>query len=512
MTVRKTYARERGFTLIEVLIAVILLAIVAGGATMAIAGSTHGTSQVKIGDRQKSIASGVLNRLLANRAWIKTYNCGLGACDISSAIKQDDTLLAEPDGTIKHTVRVVATGLDLPSDTDASGKDADRQVPDVYRIDVTVTTDAPSEVVALKPWSVSGTLDMSVRSTTGTLLLRSCEVSVQPDERSSTGLCTSGARTLPILPPGGTSTYCPTSVTIENATPECAAWRQAVAAAVPGVAAVTTMSVAPVSVSFTLEGPMAGGTKKTVSVTTDSNGLAEVANLEPGRYELTPAASSSSVLWASHSVPSGGDVTIQAGGINEAVQVFRPAGRDVTIDLDHFDITDPADEVVRDGAWDPHAIKLVPVPNGRAALANGEDRGWTKIVRGMKSVTLKAVTPGLYQMSVLEYPGTSKELFVNEGAFAGARYIWVPPVSGTAPVTTQYPTTLKIRDVRCDSDTRNALMAARITPTQIALGLAGRGFLWDKPDTEEIEHIWHGPCTGQNIDPSTEQTTGEAGA
>lgn len=509
----RTRSHERGFTLIEVLIATAIIAIVVAAATLAIASTTRGASRMKTNDRQKAIASGVLNRVLSNRDWIATYSCGLGPCTISGVITPTDPLLREREGTTRHIVTVVATGVDLPNDNDASGRDADRQVPDVYRIIVTVRTQTPSSVGNLLDYTVDGTLDMSVRAKTGVLRLRACRVSSQVDERSGVGLCTSTtAQTLPILPPGTGAAFCPAAVPIASATDECAAWRQATASTAPGLAAVTQMRVDPYSTTFSLTGPHDGGAETTRTVTTNSTGVGEVTGLAPGRYTLTSAAVAAGTyrLWNSRSVPSGGEVAIQAGEVNDAVQVFKPAARNVTISLRRLDITDPSDHRDLPGAVYKRALKLVPVPNGRSALSGGTDRGWTLIVPGQLTATFNDLTPGLYQYSLLEYPGNIHDILLRDAASATLRFIWIPPAAGTGPAMTQVPSTLIIRDIYCEQARRTALYNARITATQVALGMRPHGFVWQRPGGGEF---WHAPsCPAPNPDTNDLQVTGDAGA
>lgn len=504
---------ERGFTLIEVLVAVLMISIVAGAATMAIASSTRSGQHVKIADRQKAIASGVLNRALANRDWIKANSCvKVGPCTINGFVGAEDPLLREPEGSVKHSVAVTAVGVDLPNDG-IGAADADRQVPDVYRIRVTVTTQAPETAGRFQPYSIDGSLNMAVRARTGTMRLRACSVTPQIDDRIGLGLCTTlGTQSMVIQPPGaGATNYCPTTVTIAAATPECGAWRQAITAATPGSAAVTRMTVAPLSMQFTLSGPKSApaASQITRSVTTNTTGAVEVTQLEPGRYDLKPVSTTSWELWSSHSVPSGGEVTIEAGEVNDAVQVFRPAARPATIYLTHLDVTDPANITTKQGAVLKRAIKLVPVPGGRSALATGQSLGWTTIAPGARSVTINGVTPGLYQFSMLEFPGVDKDILLRTGATTALRYIWIPPVAGSTAVRTQVPARLEIRDIYCLQSQRTVLYNARITAQQKALGQAPHGFVW----TKGAKEYWHDPkCPDPNSFTGSVETTGMAGA
>jgi hypothetical protein len=478
---------------------------------MGISSATRGSSHGKVIDRQHAIASGVLARTISNRDWVKAYNCRSApatGCQLTNYIKPTDPLLREPEGIVSHQVTIVAIGADLANDGVAPN-DADRQVPDVYRISVTVKTVAPPTVGTFKDYTVVGTLDMSVRSTTGVLRLRSCSVTSQVDERIGVGLCSSNAtQSLPIAAPGSGAAYCPAATPIASASSECAAWRQSAASSVPGVSAITLMKVAPLGMSFTLTGPMNEDPPPAVTITTDSTGNAEVTDLKPGRYALEANAGNVWSLWNSHSVPSGGEITIKAGEVNDALQVFRPAAGNVTNTLKTLNTTDPYNEVESDGAWVRRAVKLVPVPAGRSALANGADRGWTKINRGDTSVVINDVSPGLYQLDLLEFPG-NHSIPLYQPLTPTLRYVWIAPKVGTTAEMTQVPATLTLRDEYCDIAGRQALMAARIVPWQTSLGMLNTGFIWIGPDSREY---WHGPCTNDNPNHEQNQNTGTAGA
>jgi hypothetical protein len=146
------------------------------------------------------------------------------------------------------------------------------------------------------------------------------------------------------------------------------------------------------------------------------------------------------------------------------------------------------------------------VPNGRAALSSGADRGWTRIARGQRTVTLQDVSPGLYQMALLEYPGHVNDILYRTGADATLRYIWVPPTTGASSVTSQVPSALVIRDVYCNESVRKSWMSKRISATQKSLGMLNTGFV------HEASGVWHGPCNNDNPDTTNTQETGEAGA
>jgi prepilin-type N-terminal cleavage/methylation domain-containing protein len=515
---RTTPAREAGFTLIEVIVAIVIISIVVAAATMAISTSSRSSTHVKLVDRQRAIASGVLARALGNRDWIVTYGCGVGNCaqDESAFISATDPLLREPEGTVKHTVVFNAVGVDLPNDGVGAG-DADHQVPDVYRLTVTVTTTAPATTGVFKPYTVSGTLDMAVRARTGTLRLHSCSVTTQVDERLGLGMCSGdGAKTFPITPPmighlvGGVPGPAGPCRATDTTILSCLAWTRGMAAAVPGATAIDAMSIAPLSMGYTLKGPMNEPAPTSTDVAASASGVAVVPNLTPGHYLLTPKAVGTWSLWNTHSVPSGGEITIQEGEVNDAVQVFKPAPRAVVVHLEYLDTTDPANEIVRPGAWIERSVKVVPVPGGRSALAStGATRGWTKISRGATTITLQDVAPGLYEFGFLEYPGKQS---VRPYTPAGAppNYIWVPPVAGSAAVTTQVPSTLWIRDQHCDIAGRDKLMGMRITAQQTALGERKLGFLWLNPANGKT--YWMGPCTDENPDHTPTQQTGTAGA
>lgn len=489
--------QQHGFTIVEVVIAMLVLVIVAGAAVAVVSSTSRTSERAKIVDRQRAIASAVIERAQADRSWITTFACGVGACTgvRDEFVRPDDPLLREDEGTFRHQVAFEAQGVDSPTDG-LGAADANRQVPDRFELTVTVTTTGSGIDSGLQPLTMRSTMDMSTSATTGAVRIRACRVDATIDERAGVGECMgSVVGRIPVKAP---ASGCP----IQDASPECVAWRDS-----SGIGATREMVIRPASVAFTVRGPLGSPSQSTRSVTTDSTGQAELTSLAPGRYEILPAPDPKWTLWAARSTPSAGEFSVRASQVSTAVQVFRPVGHPVTITLRRRNTTDPAFPVVQDGAWVPRAVKLIPVPTGRASTSTGSSlRGWTRIERGATSVDVVDVSPGLYALQLLEYPGDRALTKSDVLSDTPSSFVWVPPLS--ASESSRVPNRIVLTDVFCDAAGRDSLMNQRITPHQRALGMLTQGFTWYGVDPG----VWHGRCTQDNQNESTVEVEGGAGA
>lgn len=475
----------------------LVLALVAGAAVTAVSSTSRLSGRAKITDRQRGIATAVLERASSDRSWITTFHCGVGPCAAArdAYVRPDDPLLREDEGTVQHRVTFEVLGIDSPSDG-MGADDANRQVPDLYELAVTVTTSGPGVDSGLRPLTMRSTIDMSTDGTTGAVRIRACRVDATIDERLGVGTCSAGkTERLVVKPP---VSGCPS----QDTSAECVAWRDS--ASIP---ATREMVIRPAAVSFVVRGPIGSPKQLSRSVKTDGTGEAELTDLPPGRYQIEPAPDPKWTLWSARSTPSAGEFSVRVAQVSSAVQVFRPVGHPVTVMLRRYNITDPANPVLQDGAWVRRAVKLVPVPNGRASTSSGSTtRGWTSIHRGATSVDLVDVSPGLYAMQLVEYPG-SRILTKSDALMATtSTYVWVPPLSASA--STRVPESLVLTDPYCDAARRDALMNQRITPQQRALGMLTQGFTWYGVSPG----VWHGHCTEENQDQSTVEVEGGAGA
>lgn len=430
---------DSGFTLVEVLVAMVIITVVALSATMAVGSGSRNTNRVKIVDRQHSIVDSVLSRATTNTAWISQYNCGVGHCTAAedAYVKANSLLVKEPDGTIQHDVDFIVEGVDFPDDGASVG---DGEV-DVFRITVRDQVTAPPAIGTFRPVVVSGSIDMSVRANLGKLVLRSCEATPQIDQRLAVGMCTKGAsETYPLRPP----TKCPGGPAWE-----CGPWASA-----PAMYKRTT--VRPLAnVKFTLEGPLPHNEGDTRSATTDGQGVWSAADLEPGQYKLTTSGMANKTWWQSHSVPSGGFVTVTAGETEVSTQLFRatfPGDKSIKIHVDTLDITDPANHVLVPHAKLHQAIRILPVPSGRVPFPTGTNMGWSVIRKGDKHVDVVGATSGLYSNQVLYFPGDSSKPLYGSPA---PSYVWIDEHGNTAP------NPLRLRQEFCDPVERLIILKKR---------------------------------------------------
>jgi hypothetical protein len=440
---------QQGFT--------IIVAIVLGAGGMALSSSMKGQSRAKVDSRGRAVVTAALRKMQADTTWMTTCDASLGLrpgiCTVPTAtvIKSTDRLLAEPDGTVTHTLRITATAVDLAADGTGAA-DADSRQIDVYRLHVEDTVRGPMLPAAGTIQRGDASINPSVRGRTGVVRVRMCAIDAQVDERMGTGLCSAAsgggaaaARTLPIDPPLAGSCVGAAVQLI------CNPWTAAEAADNSLAERYTDASIRPMAgASVTINGPLAG-TSITRTVTMGAQGSMDVTGLEPGQYRIvTPAVVSWNgrrwVTWSSHSVPSSGYLIVDKGTMREATLLMRPERPTIRVRLETVNRTNPLiNPVIEPRARFNQTVRLMPVPSDRASLERGSaQNGWTQISPGDSSVLLRDSSPGLYSMHLLHYPRGDVSKLVGADSFA-----WIDPSGTTRPAT------LVVRQDFCDETVRH---------------------------------------------------------
>ncbi|MCW2973654.1 MAG: hypothetical protein JWN72_1927 [Thermoleophilia bacterium] len=341
----RSQRNEAGFTVVEVIIAVIVLAAVASSVALASVGSStlRGTAKLQAAITASGLQ--VQEDIATNRAWMDRPGCRNTAsyCDVSDVVKKPNSLILAGVGTSSapaalELVQARATPID--SEVDLTGPaDKDGVIPDFFRIDVRVrvpTTVATrfNSTQARLTRDLTTTIDRRGREQTGSLAVEICQVTNQSDERMSIQGCgLSGASGVkmagcPLVPRAG---CVPAFGWIANLarnptepTPH-----------------VMLKRILPGSVSYTVRNTTTGQTWSSGSAKVDA-GLAIFQDLPAGGYQILGLPSSlggGSERWAtkeipafhgSSSAPTGGETAIVEAGLrNRALVMFRP-GRTTT--------------------------------------------------------------------------------------------------------------------------------------------------------------------------------------
>jgi hypothetical protein len=465
---------EAGFSIIEVVIAALLLAVVVVGATAMFGSASHSSSTVKVRDKQVALANQVLTKLQSDPSWstwcraqTNPFDCNLSRW-MSDSTRRYDQLGRVTDGggtTLDFSFVVKAIGTDLPADG-LNGADKDGLRPDVYRLSISISpgSDVNRRFPDMKAYSVQAEYNPSVRVTEGRVSIDVCQTLNQVDERMPIADCAATGTVMPQLPPPSLDTTnnttirrtCdgPSSSMVGSDERDCIAFKcanKAIASRNPGLRTpcssfpgwedpsswggyegfFTTVVTKPAVGSIRLRNVKSGRVYGPVQL--NGSGRANFTKMPIGEYQVLPSISGSNRLWKSKSVPSTQRVSVEEGINSRAVLVFRPnpTGR-VTVPVRSVDGSIPWAlrpltgwvSIDRSGnvqqSNSPVEICLVPVPQGRLAK---EDIPCQRFAQRSSTTAFNftGVEPGLYsaQLSLNGY-----QSFISMNGTAG--FIWVP--------------------------------------------------------------------------------------
>lgn len=507
---RRVRRAERAFSIIEVLIAALVLAVVVVGATAVLGGTSRSLSSNRVRDHQSTLANAMLARMQADPTW--TSACQTPGsqwaetgtdCDLTEWLASaypNVGRFQEHGEQLDFDVRVAARGYDLGADGRGPA-DKDGLRPDLWRVTVSA---APSKELAarfqhLAPTTIRAELNPSIRMQTGRVTIDACIATNQSDERMPIASCAGSTDRTKLLPPGPlnmTSTNsingtCDGPVSQEKGSDErdCIAYKCADPdiTAMPGQGNVgcasmpgweppsqwdqserdqTSVVMSPAQGSVTLKSTRTG---RVFGPITLQSGRATFLDMPVGEFEVTTSIRGTAIPWRSKSVPSTGLVAVEPGLNSRAVLLFRPppTGR-VKIEVSSIDVTKPWQPVPYPGlvSLEPDGtlvdsgstvkICLVPAPQGR--LVDAEVK-CIQVARSTSTVVFNFtdVEPGLYT-AYLGDP-TYNDFYPLSGT---AGFLWVPE-GGEATGSKGAPTKITYVNSMCASDVRKAMVAGGTT-------------------------------------------------
>lgn len=416
---------ERGFSIVEVIIAVVVIAIGLTGLA-ALSGSTaKSSSSAKVRDQQSSIAQSIGDKLRADSGWVgtATETCATvsspATVTLTGSAWLTQRMRAElrADGINPEAWNVQATARKVDSAADgtcAGGGDADGVLPDYYDIDVVVRPagSTASRYPDVKPFVTSFQVSFASRTAGGTLTIQACEITPQVDERLPIGSCGAGSASEPhvVLPPPGSNISPSAGDDFMSCVAEpldCKAYRCAhpdITDSCPGEFGdpyfVKVHTKPGNGWGFTLTGdpsdPVTAGYSRSGNL--NANGEFQIKYLKPGRYRVNINEPGSVRPWTSHSVPADGWATVVSGIESRIVQMYKPAprGADLVIPIETTDVSKPPwygqpsyDYLYKKG---PYELILVPVPRGRVLGA----KNGTLVHQNDPNVRFENLEPGLY--------------------------------------------------------------------------------------------------------------------
>src|SRR6188472_850252 len=160
---------ERGFTIIEIMVAVIILTIGAGAMGAVYMRVSDSQLDAKVRNRKVSAAETIFSQLRADPSWMSSGSACTklqpgGKCDLSYEFASDP-ILTDADINLQLQATVTAEMVDSPLDG-VGAEDTDSKPYDAFRVLVSIVDkDAqdPTEIA----YSTSGTITASSRSLVG---------------------------------------------------------------------------------------------------------------------------------------------------------------------------------------------------------------------------------------------------------------------------------------------------------------------------------------------------------
>ena len=326
--------RESGFTIVEVMIAALIITMVVAGGVYFVAGS--GKSQQKTLVRQKMAAAAddISQRVRADQQWLQENpDCKKRECDVSSSFP---VTRAKPNDP-KMTAEVIIRPIDGAGDN-VGADDLDHVTPDFYRIQIGVELDKSEQAKwgAQPTFETISTVDATALGrAVGSLVVQTCETVNQVDERMSIAGCDgSGVQRQMDRQPSPCASPFPVSQT-DWMTPGrrpvlpigCNNAYDSANDANPYLTSVDLRSVN--NVSFKIQRETTDGGPGTTRLSSEadspaSEGTYVFSGLPAGVYRITVTAGNGRETWTTKMVPSKGRASVQANQEARALVVVRP--------------------------------------------------------------------------------------------------------------------------------------------------------------------------------------------
>lgn len=371
-------ASEPGFTIVEVIVAAIVLTTVMAGAVYFVAGA--GRSQERSASAQKmaAYADEITQRMRADQEWLRPGNCAFTSdrCAVRQAYV--DSIAPSEAKYRSLTATVAVQRRDSASDGVGAGVDEDGLLTDFYDITVEVKMSSAPGEAPIKPFVSRSNVDASALGmAAGTLVLQLCEVQDQSDERMSVSNCdgVGSMHQMKQQPNGCVSPSLMTAAQMSDLSTRPVlgigcndAFNAAVNGPRPDHARVRVKraSQSIESVRLTWDGPGSTPNDLTLDDALVVGSTYVFEGVPAGRWKLQVEANEPSwEHWRSQSIPASDALTIQANEKVRALVMMRPAqGKGATRvtfsrDTYHYRIYHYTDTVVRMHTVENATLKTV---------------------------------------------------------------------------------------------------------------------------------------------------------
>lgn len=407
------YRADAAFGLVEVVVGMLLMTIIISGAVLTMVGSGSALRSADVHRMRAEVARAAVQHLSEHQAWgrldgdpcVRRYDNGSpprvrSRWNVSCLVADQPFVRQQIDGrTVEFEVRATARLID--SEVDGTEEDdKDGRVPDWFELHIEVTGGAAGS----KPYVLDASTDSATRGTGGVLVVRTCLLDAQVDDRVELGECREPG-TLPLAAPSGAGASVDRDLVAFAVAPS---WAKEI-------------SVRPTSTTCSVTRLQPNGqTGQAMPLTTDGRGeWTSPTALNPGTYQVscqtpTPAGDAADYEpWPARTRPVDGKLKIEEGRTSTAFFAFQPKAVPVkinqgTIHYWRFKICTPMSctpvqtraewaaefHQYQPGAHPPHVVGVQPVPSpyGRLRLPPA--------AYGSKGVTVQ-LRPGLYGNTVL---------------------------------------------------------------------------------------------------------------
>ena len=328
------HARERGMTIIEVVVAVVIIAIVVSSLALAVDGGNRLRGAARLQASMTVAGEKVQEQLSSDRRWMRSCSDLGRACDLTDAIDPDSLALEDVRGDA-----VIRTAEATPEDSEldgllSAGNDLDGVTPDYYRLVIVLEpTRELASRYGVRPSASRRrfvtSIDRNGERMVGSLVVEACKVVNQADERMQVQGCANARRThidMRGCPSAGARAGC------TEAWSWIAGIRSGSNTSPPGRS--PFLSLERVSTRGWGIGIVDASSPGARRITPDryEDGKAVFENVPAGEYRLVGVPNSSGARterWTTHELPSHHDgraasVVVDAGIQNRALVMFRP--------------------------------------------------------------------------------------------------------------------------------------------------------------------------------------------
>ena len=188
--------REQAFTVVEVIIAVLLITVVISGVTLALAGSSKLETKRDIQSRMVAATERVYESLRSDKGWVKGCRRGAATAPAKTCHPKVDPDILEDDifgDSFKFDVKTTAVGIDSNGDG-LAGKDADGNADDFFELRIEISVPAKDAPRLGNPpiRRVTSVVHGSTNIDSGGLTVAFCSADNQIDERVQISGCETG--------------------------------------------------------------------------------------------------------------------------------------------------------------------------------------------------------------------------------------------------------------------------------------------------------------------------------